>query len=438
MIARACERIAEPASLARSLGFAATEKVVRAAVTFGVSIAVLRQLGPADNARLVNAVATATLFATIGKLGLDGVVMREVADRPAESSGVVWKFVLLRASASVLLAWLLLHFYARVLQSSSMTAASIVALLVIVQGADLGLVWCQGLKLLQFTSVAAIAVAMTSAAAKIALVVADARYVAFLAIALMEVVLTALVLNPTGLAASRRHPPAPSRTHSLTTLGEVGYAFATSVVVVCFFSFDAVVLPRLIPIEVAGRYLAAKSLVDGVTTIGASFSVALFPFLVAARNESETQLARVFEASLSIAAYLGIAIGIALILGYTLLIGRLLGGRYAGTEDAVVYLAAGIGLFLQGGVVDSHLTIGRRMSFIFKKGILALAMKAGAIVALRSYLTPSVIAALTIVCSYGATLLITYLAAPDVFSAQIRSLNPRRIAPSVRVILSLG
>src|SRR5690348_5953250 len=115
MRGRARERSDESTSVARSLVFAATEKIVRAVITFSVGVVVLRHLGPVENARLVNAVATANLLATIGKLGLDNVAMREIADRPAESPGVTWRFVLLRFTASVLLAWALLHFSADIL-----------------------------------------------------------------------------------------------------------------------------------------------------------------------------------------------------------------------------------------------------------------------------------------------------------------------------------
>jgi len=427
----------QPPSLIRSLSFAAAEKVVRACVTFVVGIAVLRHLGPEGNAELSNVVATVALFATLAKLGLDNVVLREVADRPGESARTIGQFMILRLAASIATVSCLIYFAELVFPGKPMPVVLIAAALVLIQASDLGLLWCQGLRLLQFTSIVMIAVVLVSAAVKIVLILTGATYVAFLVLLIADLVVAGMAMNIGALRFRPRGGGVPPAGVRITSVPEVGYSLAISVVTVAYFSFDAVVLPRLMPLEEAGRFLAAKSLVDGASAIGGSFTVALFPFLVAARNRSGQALDEVFEASLTVAAYLGLAMAGALILGYFLVIDTVLGSRFHGIGGAIVCLALGMALFFQAGLIDSRLTIHRRVGTVLVKAVLALALKAAMIIGLGQSLTPTVIAVTTIVSAYAATLAVTYFALPAMFWSQTRSLSPTRLIPAVNTLRGL-
>jgi O-antigen/teichoic acid export membrane protein len=421
-------------SVAGSLAFATADRLIRIAVSFFVGIAVLRHLGPASSAQLVSIVATAGVISTISKLGLDQIAMREAANPQADSASAIARFMLLRVGSSLLAILVLVVFADRIFPGQPAVVTQLAAVIVFVQTVDLGLIWCQALKLIRFASTASIAAALVSGAVRLVLVALDADYIAFLVFATVELLVGFVIFNVKALSA---RPRGGARRGSFTTPAEVGYSFATSVVIAGFFSFDAVALPRLVPLDDAGRYLAAKSLVDQVFGIGAGLTVTLFPFLVAARRRGRQELSRLFDASLSVAMFVGVGLTIALVAGYFLVVGPLLGPRFHGTGAAVVYLSLGMALFLQGGIIDSRFAIENQTGVIFTKTLSALLLKAALVFAFSQHLTPGTIAASTIVSAYGASLAITYFAARDVFQAQVRSLDPRRVLPAIRTVLRL-
>lgn len=422
------------APAAESLAFATADRLVRIAVSFFVGIVVLRHLGPTSSAQLVSIIATAGIIATVSKLGLDQIAMREAANPHADSAPAIARFMLLRAGSSLLAVIVLVAFADRIFPGEPALVPRLAAAIVFLQTVDLGLIWCQALKLMKYASTVAITAAIVSGGIRLAMVAMNADYLDFLVFAVVEQAIAFVVFNAKALAA---RPRGGVREGGITTPAEVGYSFATSVVLAGYFFFDAVALPRLIDLDEAGRYLAAKSLVDQLMGIGVGLTITLYPFLVAARRKGAQELDKLLDASLSVATFAGVGLMVALIAGYFLVVGPLLGSRFHGTGEAVVYLSLGMALFLQGGIVDFRLLIDNRTGVIFMKAFIALLMKAALVFVFSRHLTPGTIAASTIVSAYGAGLAVTYFTARDIFHAQLRSLDPRRVPPSIRTVLQL-
>lgn len=78
---------------------------------------------------------------------------------------------------------------------------------------------------------------------------------------------------------------------------------------------------------------------------------------VAVNKKCAEELNRIFDAGLSVAALLGIALSLPLVVGYFLVIEPILGFLFHGMGSAVVCLSLAKAIYIQAGIVDSRLIV---------------------------------------------------------------------------------
>jgi O-antigen/teichoic acid export membrane protein len=213
---------------------------------------------------------------------------------------------------------------------------------------------------------------------------------------------------------------------------------ATSAIIVAYFSMDAILLPRLMTLHDAGRFLAARSLTETATVIGNGLATSLFPILAGLNKTNQARFARTFAAGLNMSAYLGATAAVSVVFGYFIVVEPLLGVKYAGLGSVVFILSLGLVIFFQGSILDCYLTIKKQTGIIMQKAVLALAIKSVLIFLFRNSLTIEYWAMTTILSAYAAILIVTYISTRDVFWTQMGSLNPRNLPQTWRTIRELA
>jgi O-antigen/teichoic acid export membrane protein len=207
-------------SVVRNISLLTGERVVSLVLSFFVGIAVMRYLGPENNARLMSMLAVVSLISIFAKLGLDQIVMREAARPGIDSRHVVLRFAGMRFLTSLVGSIVLILFHNLIAPQQVSLAIGFAAILILVQSSDLGLIWCRALGQFKFATTVAITVQIASSLLKLLFVSLQVGYELFLLAVLAENLVTALFLNTKAFVESAGKPRFPVHEH-LTSWAEV-------------------------------------------------------------------------------------------------------------------------------------------------------------------------------------------------------------------------
>jgi O-antigen/teichoic acid export membrane protein len=173
------------------------DKILRALLGLLVGAWVARYLGPSQFGELAYCIAFIGIFQSVTNLGLDGIVVREIANDPRRASitlGTTFHLRLLIGVASWTLA-LLIYGFTNSFTDQGIWIIALVGAGMIFQAADTVDLWFQGNSQSKRTVLAKVSAYLISNVIRVALILLEAPLMAFAVVIALEVALTAFALH---------------------------------------------------------------------------------------------------------------------------------------------------------------------------------------------------------------------------------------------------
>lgn len=172
------------------------DKILRAILGVLVGAWVARYLGPSQYGELAYCIAFIAIFQSITNLGLDGIVVREVANHPHKANVVLGTVFQLRLWLGICF-WILatsIFGFLNSFHGQGIWIAGLVGAGMVFQAADTVDLWFQGNSQSKRTVLTKALVYLISNAIRVTMILLEAPLVAFAAVITAEGVLTALFL----------------------------------------------------------------------------------------------------------------------------------------------------------------------------------------------------------------------------------------------------
>lgn len=258
-----------------------SERVLRAVIGLGVSVAVARHLGPQDFGTLSYAVAFTAIIGVLAGLGIDEILVQKMAAHPAKAADFLtggWR--LKRQAAWVAYGITLLAAWCwRPGETRAWGVVAIVAAGMLFSPADVIGLWFQSSERMRASVVAREIALLVSAALKMALVLAGASLWAFAAATAADLMLSAWAL----ILVWRKERVSPRGASEQSIERELlarGWPLAVSgLLVMAVMQMDRLWLARVLGDTAAGVYSVAARVTEIFHAIPVTLGAALLPRL---------------------------------------------------------------------------------------------------------------------------------------------------------------
>lgn len=325
--------------LRRDLLWQIGERGTRAALGFGVSVAIARALGPADFGTYGYALATIALFAFLGQAGLDALILRELIRTPFSAGPILTSGLHLRMAGSVCAAVASIAVAAASASAKTSDATLLVCILSLAGLLQAG--WIVESLLLshrQFAEVgrAKIAAYLIAGVLRLCALMLP-EPVIFLAAA---TVCESLICNALLWRASQRHHALewkslahPDSGH-IARLGKLAMPMLVSSFTVAIYSrIDVFMLGQILGSEAAGLYTAGTLLSEGFYILPIAVMAAASPRLAALYLSKETEFNAQLHRFIRLLSASGLFIATAVTVSAPILLPLLFGPTYANASS---------------------------------------------------------------------------------------------------------
>jgi O-antigen/teichoic acid export membrane protein len=349
-------------------------RIAQLIVSFTVGVSVARHLGPANAGALAYAVSFVALFASAAALGLDTIVIRDLAAKDPVSA----------AAGEVLSSAFVLRMFASPATLMTIIAASmlinrddrtrllvvIVASGVMFQPLSVVDLYFQSLvqsKYVVYMQLAALAVVST---ARVVLVQMNSPLVAFAVVTGVE---TALSMCGLAYAYSRHRGGLPklsaSKQVAWRLLIEAWPLALTGILTSIYINVDRVLIKHLLGDASAGKYAVVVSISTALYFVPIAFGQSLFPSLIKARHDVALYRQRLQQAFDTL-LWAAIVIALPVTLLAEPLMRLLYGAPYAGSGAALAILIwSAVATLL--GLVTSYWLVAENLQRMYPVRILA-------------------------------------------------------------------
>lgn len=351
------------------------EQMLRIVAGLLVGIWVARYLGPEQFGLFSYVLAFTAIFAGIAKLGLDGILVRELINQPQGRDVYLGTAFWLK----VIGAFVVMAIMAAVVPFTSNDSTTnlyifIIAAGLVFQSFEVVEFYFQSQVLAKVVSICKVIQLALSSAIKVYLVLTQADLFWFVCVTAFDTVSLALsyyvaykIRGNVSFLRSFKWPIAKQ------LLKDSWPIVMSSLVVMVYMRADQIILREILGEYSLGIYSASYRLVEAVFFIPAIISASLFPYLAEARNRGDEHYEKVMIDYYRFVFWIGVFISLFLILWHRAIISILYGEAYSDTAAVLFYHAFSIPfvfLFVASGkwIVLENFTI---LSF-YRNSIAAL------------------------------------------------------------------
>lgn len=406
-------------------GWLLLDRAFRLGVGLFVSVWVARYLGPAQFGELAYVVAFVAFFQAFAQLGLDSIVIRDMARDRNAAPELLGTTLWLRLLVGFV-CWGAAIGGMALLRPGDDTAlllVSIVAGTIVFQAADTVDLWFQSLTQSKRTVGAKGISYLTASLLKVALILAHAPLAAFAIVTLIEMALSALAL----VFAYRRYP-APfawtwhaSRVREL--LRESWPLLLSGAAVVIYMRIDQIMLREMVGEAELGIYSAALSISQAWYFIPMVICSSVAPTISRKKVESEEAYLSALQRLFGLMLMISLTVSIAIALIAQPVVNLLYGAAYSATAAVLaIHVFANVPVSL--GVAQSlWITNERRPTFALYRTVLGCVAN----IVLNFLLIPKYgatgAAIATLAAQFLAAVVYNFFAARDVLILQFRSMT---------------
>lgn len=340
-------------------GWLLTDRAVRMLLAVLVGAWVARHLGPERYGELAYVIAAVALWQSVASLGLESIVVRDLAMHPGSASAILGTACGLRIGAAVL-CWVGAVASVFLLVPDNRIALVVAAVLatgLVFQAADLVDQWYQARTLSRSTVASRSAAYLLAALVKVAMILLDAPLWGFGVALLCDVAFVA-----TALAWTYRRDPARvvwqfDRTRAAGLLRDAWPLLVAGVSITVYMRIDQMLLKALAGEAQLGLYSAIVPISQVLHVIPMTVSASVLPRLSVLKTADPAQYLRRMQQFISIMAWAGIGTAglIALLAPYV--VGLLLGAAYDAAVQVLRWHAL-TNVFVFLGVAQSVAIIG--------------------------------------------------------------------------------
>lgn len=269
-------------------GWLLLDKILRMGLGLSVGAWVARYLGPAQFGEMAYVLAFIAFFQAVTSLGLDGIVVRDIAQHKERANTILGTAFILRLGTGVVcwliavgsMAWL------NGLQDRSVVLTALAAGSLVFQAADTVDLWFQSQSQSRRTVLAKLVAYLIASAIKIVLILNGAPLVAFAAVLVLDGLVAAV-----GLAIAYKHFPCAKRwAHAKVTahqlLSESWPFLLSGVSIMVYMRIDQIMIKEMLGARELGIYAAVLPLASLWQFIPMSLSASLAPFVARKKAES--------------------------------------------------------------------------------------------------------------------------------------------------------
>jgi len=349
-----------------NIAWLGSDRILRLGGALLVGTAVARYLGPSNFGIISYATAIFAMFNNLSALGLDMLVVRDVALHPDAEDEILGTSFLLKVAASCITTVAAICFAKLIRPNDHLTLEIIVLLSCagIFQGFDVVDYFLQAKTRSRFAVVPKSAVFVLASVARLAAVFLKVPLMTFVWIAAVEGVASELSLGTAYVAFHKRlRRWTFSWTRSKALLGEGWPLMCSTLLILVYMRCDQIVLGTLSTPSVVGVYSASTKIAEIWFAIPVIVCASVMPKLMSRRNQDSTVFARRLQHLYDSMAALSVLIAIAITLFGRYLILLLYGHKYL---DAVPILSVQIwtAVFVFIGCVGGSQMIYEKLTII--------------------------------------------------------------------------
>jgi O-antigen/teichoic acid export membrane protein len=411
-------------AIVQNSGWLIFDKILRIGLGLVVAAWVARYLGPAQFGELAYILAFIAFFQAVTSLGLDGIVVRDIAQNKERANIILGTAFMLRL-ATGLFCWLsavACMALLKDLHDSSVMLTALAGGSLIFQAADTVDLWFQSQSQSRRTVVAKITALLLSSVVKVVLIMSGAPLAAFAAVVVLDG-LTAAV----GLAiAYKRFPCAERWSNALSTaiqlLAESWPFILSGISIMVYMRIDQIMIKEMLGPRELGIYAAVLPLAALWQGIPMTLNVSIAPFMARKKAESEEAYWQAMQKIFKVYAFLGWLVCIPTALLAHVAVTALYGSAY---QEGAIVLSIYIftNLFINMGVAQSLWLLNDRRAIVS-----LVKTMSGAVIAvvcnwlLIGYYGIVGVAAVAVLAQFVSAVLTSLLFSKRVFLMQIRSL----------------
>jgi PST family polysaccharide transporter len=315
-----------------------------------VGIWVARYLAPERFGVLSYALAFVALFTALSKLGLDGIVVRNIVKNPTNAKETLCTAFLLKLAGGML-ALVISTAAVAMLRPGDTLTISIVAILaagMVFQSLDVIDLWFQSKVLSKYTLYAKSSAFALTSVAKIGLILLHAPLIYFAWIVLIEIALAAIGLTVVYRLRSENFSRwRPKLRIARKLLKDSWPLILSGLTVMVYMRIDQIMIGEMLGANSVGVYSAAVRLSEVWYFIPSAIAISVFPSIIEAKSISEELYHSHLQKLYRITIYLAIAIAIPVTLFSAEIISVLYGANYLGAEKVLtIHVWACVFIFL--------------------------------------------------------------------------------------------
>ena len=400
------------------------ERALRLGLGVVVSAWVARYLGPELFGELAYALAFIAFFQVLANLGLDGILVRDIARDPSQAPQLLGTALALRTTVGVL-CWLIATVsmvWLHGMQDRGVALVACVGAVLVFQAADTVDLWFQSQSQGRRTVLVKMTAYLVSSGVKVALVLVHARLAAFAAVVALEAALTALGL----VLAYRRFrclQPWHQQARVARQLLAEGWPFIVAgVSITVYMRVDQFMIKAMLGAHQLGLSSVVLPLAPFWQVIPMALNASLAPFVARKKAQGDVAYWAALEKIFGLYAALGWLVCLPTALLSPWLVALLYGPRY---QEAAWILSIYVftNLFINMGVAQGLWLLNEHRSKISLISTLlgALACIAGNWLLLPAYGIAGAAVA-TVAAQFLSAVLTNLLFSRRIFRLQLRSL----------------
>jgi O-antigen/teichoic acid export membrane protein len=322
-------------SAARNAGWLLSERILRVLTALFVGTWVARYLGPAQFGEFAYAIAFTAFFQTLACLGLDGVVVRDLA-RNKQHAPVILGTVFRMRIISGILAWCFALLLVAILRPGDKRVLLLVALTaggIVFQAADTVDLWFQSQSQSKRTVKAKLMAMLVANSAKVFLIIMNVSVIAFAAVQLLEIVLGAVALGLAyrGFPLQIRWSGARSVAREL--FRDSWPLLLGGLSIVIYMRINQIILSELAGTQELGIYSAVVPFTDSWSFIPAVLCTSLAPVIARKKQSGENAYYNALQYIFTFMTWGAICLAAVLAILSPVIVNLLLGGSYSASAS---------------------------------------------------------------------------------------------------------
>jgi O-antigen/teichoic acid export membrane protein len=412
-------------AVAVNSGWLIGDKIVRLGLGLIVGVWIARYLGPEQYGVLASAIAFLAIFQAFAALGLDNVVVRQIAQAPESAQTVLGTALTLRLLASTLslLVAALVGFVVYHDDTRTLTVLLLVASGIIFQSADVIDLWFQSQSKSRRTVVAKAVAYFCTAAIKIGLIIGSAPLWAFAAAQSIELVVCSVALGFSYRNFKVKQPWKWQASMARTLLTQSFPLLMSGLSIVVYMKSGQLFISQLLDARALGLYSTAQVLSELWYFLPMTIATSVAPAIARRRLASDVEFTAAMQSIFGFMWLLSIGLATLISFNASRIVALLFGKAYIGSAGVLsIHIFTLIPVSI--GVVQSLWLVNEN------KGRIALYQSlagAASSLSLNYLLIPQygiLGAAVAILSSQMIqAFAVNVLFAPDLFRLQLRSLR---------------